>query len=193
VTYPDAPHPTLGTVHTMAAHPYSNLSPADAAVAARSFGRRFRDAAAAAATSLDDEPDEAELDEMANRLGDDGRSALDHVALAVERLESAADSVRAALVNTSHRIDSRLLATVPEAPPTHSGSLDAELGRVEAAGPRLAAVIDDADAGQWLGSRSIDEGGSATPLEVVQAAVAFVLERLKDTERTLRAVRGRPT
>ena len=60
--YPDAPHLTLGTVPLMAGHPYTNLSPSDAAVTARSFGRRFRDAAAAAANSLDDEPDEAEID-----------------------------------------------------------------------------------------------------------------------------------
>ena len=130
---------------------------------------------------------------MANRPGDDGRSALDHVALAADRLDAAADSVRAALVNQSHRIDTRLLGLEPGGPPAHSASLDTELGRVETAGSRLATVIDDADAGQWLKNRSTDSGASATPLEVVQAAVAFVLDRLKAAERTLREVRGHPS
>ena len=178
----------------MAAHPYTRLSPADAAVAARSFGRRFREAAAAAATTLDDQPDEAELDEMAARPGAEGRSALDHLALASRRLEVAAERTRAALVNRSHEIDPGLLSVEVTDPPTHSSSLTASIDRVERAGSALAQVIDEADASQWTASRSVTGGtGSATPLDGVQATVAFVLDRLKDTERTLREVRGRPS
>lgn len=190
--YPDDPHPTLGTVLGMAGHPYTNLSPADASVAVRSFGRRFRDAAAAAATSLDDEPDEAELDEMAGRPGDDGRSALDHLAAASERLARASAAVRSAVVNSAHRIDAGLLDLTVPTGSAHSDHLEAELARIEQTAPDLARAIDDADPSQWLASRSTTDDGSATPLQVVQSTVAFVLDRLRDTERTLREVRGRP-
>jgi hypothetical protein len=175
----------------MATHPFTHLSPADAAVAARSFARRFRDAAAAAATSLDDEPDEADLDEVAGRAGNDGRSALDHLASAAVRLELATDRTRAALVDRNHQVDPALLSTDAGDAPSHSGSLAAELDRLERAGSGLAQVIDDADASHWNAVRATVGGGSATPLDGVQATVAFVLDRLKDTERTLREVRGR--
>jgi hypothetical protein len=147
---------------------------------------------AAAATTLDDEPDEAELDEIAGRRGEDGRSALDHLALAAERLDTATSAVRAALVNSTHRVDTALLAPEAGDAPPHSASLETELGRIEQAGPLLAQVIDDADASQWLAARPTSDGSSATALQVVQATVAFVLDRLKATERTLREVRGRP-
>jgi hypothetical protein len=176
----------------MAGHPFTNLSPADAAVALRSFGRRFRDAASAAATTLDEEPDEDQIDEVANRTGADGRSAIDHVAEATTRLAAVHDSVRAALVNPNHRVDARLVATDPGEPSHAAGGLHPGIDALERAASALAHQVDHADASNWLASRTTTDGGTATPLQVLQAAVAFTLDRLRDTERTLREVRGRP-
>jgi hypothetical protein len=178
----------------MAAHPFTDLSPADAAVALRSFGRRFRDAAAAASSgSLDEEPTEVEVDDYAARTGADGRSALDHLAAAADRLDAAREAVRAALVDAGRRVDDALLDLEPPEPGHHSGSLAHELGRIERFAVSLAEVVEGADAERWLDTHATSGGGSTTPLAVVQTTVAFALDRLKAVERVLREVRGRPT
>ncbi len=178
----------------MAEHPFTDLIPADAAVAARSFGRRFRDAAAAAAAAtLDEEPEQSELDEVAARPGADGLSALDHLALAADRLDAAQSAVRASLVDPGHRVKAELLDLEAAAGVSHSGRLEHELGRIERFGAELAEAVERGDAGHWVDERTTTAGDSTTTLAVLQATVAFVLDRLKAVEKVLREVRGRPS
>ena len=177
----------------MPGSPFSSLSPDDAEVAVRSFPRRFREAASAAAVTLDDEPDEADVDEVANRPGVDGRSGLDHVATAAARLDAACRALRTAVVSPTARIDHTLLEDAPPASvPDHSGHLEAELDGLERAASALAEVTGAADANQWLATRPTTASGSASPLALLQATVGVVLDHLRALERVLREVRGRP-
>lgn len=170
--------------------PFDALSPNDAEVALRSFGRRFRDAARAAVVDLDGEVDEQQLDEFAARAGTDGRSAVDIVAAVADRMVAAERAVHSALVSPSHRIDADLL--VPTlAVAEHSGHLDHEVDRLERAATTFADRVDAADASHWLGSRQGSDGTPATPLAIVQAAVGAAVAALRDVERVLREVRGR--
>lgn len=177
----------------MAASPFSSLSPNDAAVAVRSFPRRFRDAAASATAGVDDDPDEPSVDELAARRGADGRSALDHVALSTERVEATAHALRSALVSPTQIIDQVLVDPEPSAgSAAHSGRLDTELDRLERACRALAERVDHADARQWLVTRPTTGSATAHPLDVLRATVAVVLDHLRGLERVLREVRGRP-
>ena len=171
--------------------PYSSLTPADASVALRSFGRRFVDAGRAAVADLDDEPDQDQIDEFASRPGADGRSAIDHVASAAERLEEIRASMRSALLSDTHTIDAALFDPDRVAPPVHSGHLDAEIDRLDQAATALAHEVDDADDNRWLGQRPTSTGGRATPLDLLRSGVEFTVHHLRAMERVLREVRGR--
>lgn len=191
---PEAPHLTerrYGQV--MADHPYTKLSPADAAVALRSLERRFRDAATSAVVTLDDEPDEAEIDEIANRTGADGRSAIDHVVAARIRIDTALTSLQKALVSPSHQIDTELLELGLVGELQHSGRLSTEIDTLATSAATLAETVDSADVTNWVDERSTTSGSTSTPLAIVQATVAFSLDRLQSLEAVLREVRGHPT
>lgn len=186
------------TVGHMAQHPYTDLAPTDAAVAIRGFERRFRQAVNA--PRPDDVGDEAfegldadvDPEEMVNRVGQQGRSALDHVALAAGRLELAASEVQAALVTDTHKVDHSLAEIEVVHTPSHSGHLEGELERLGKAADKLAHTIEHSDGSWWLLPRHTDNGGTATALELVQATVAFTLDRMHAAQAVLREVRGRP-
>ncbi|MGY6502340.1 MAG: hypothetical protein ACXIVQ_15755 [Acidimicrobiales bacterium] len=174
----------------MADHPFTNLSPDDAAVALRSYGRRYRDAARAAVVDLDGEVDDDRLDEFASRPGGDGRSAIDLIASVAERLEAARDETHAVLVSTTRPVDAALLQPALPAS-SHSGHLDDEVDRLDRAASSFADRVAEADASHWLVARPDSSGGTATPLDVLQATVAVAVATISDVERVLREVRGR--
>lgn len=182
----------------MAQHPYTDLSPNDAAVAIRGFERRFREATNTPRPDDDGRQATPELDtdihpdEMANRVGQAGLSALDHVALAAGRLELAASEVQAALVSDSHRVDHTLAEIEVVHQPSHSGQLEPELERLARAADALAHTIEHSDGSWWLKQRDTNAGGTATALELVQATVAFTLDRMHAAQAVMREVRGRP-
>lgn len=189
------------TVGHMAQHPFTDLSPTDAAVTFRSFGRRFRSAVGLdssppdEANQSDREEDELEVDleEMANRVGSEGRSALDHVALAASRMELATSEVQAALVTDSHQVDQSLAEVAVVHVPSHSGHLEPELERLTKAAEALAHTIEHSDSSWWLKTRTTTTGATATPLALVQATVAFVLDRMHAIRAVLHEVRRRPS
>lgn len=172
--------------------PFSSLSPSDAAVALRSFPRRFRDASSAAVVDLDDEVDQDEIDEVSNRPGADGWSGVDHVAAAAGRVDAAGRTLRSVLVSPTRPIDEALVTDGADETPTHSGHLEHELDRLDETCSGLAEQIESADADQWLVTRPTTGSGSANPLEVVQTTVGVTLDHLRSLERVLREVRGRP-
>lgn len=112
---------------------FSSLSPSDAAVALRSFPRRFREASSAAVVDLDDEVDQDQIDEVANRPGTDGRSGIDHVAAAAARVDAAGRTLRSVLVSPTRPIDEALVTDDDGEPPTHTGNLEHELDHLDRA------------------------------------------------------------
>lgn len=179
----------------MASSPFSSLSPTDAVVAVRSFPRRFEQAARAAAAALDDDdPDESEIDEFAARTGRDDWSALHHIAAATARLEAVRPELRAALVSSDRPIEDALGdPSRSDDAPSHSGSLAAELSRLERAASDLADELDRADSDRWLVTRPTRAASTAAPLDVLRATVEHSLDRLRSLEAVLREVRGRPS
>lgn len=173
--------------------PFSSLPPSDAAVALRSFPRRFREASSAAVVDLDDEVDQDQIDEVANRPGTDGRSGIDHVAAAAARVDAAGHTLRSVLVSPTRPIDEALVTNDAGEPPTHTGNLEHELDRLDRACSALADQIEAADANHWLVTRPTTGSRAANPLELVQSTVGVALDHLRSLERVLREVRGRPS
>lgn len=170
----------------------SSMQPPDAAAALRSFPRRFRDAARTAAADLDGAPEEDEIEEMAARPGPDGWSGADVVAAAADRLAATHDAVSRALVTDAAPVPSTL-TRAPDGVPSGDGTGLAEaLDRLSSTAERLAGVVGDAPPERWNAVVPVEGGGSTTPLELLQTSVAPVVGWLREVERVLRAVRGRP-
>ncbi len=165
------------------------MSPADAEVALRSLGRRFRSAVASAAS--DDETG----DDLAHRSGPDGASVIDHLAATVGGLsvfDHALERVRTSDRPTLHpgvldpsQRDFAVQVTGPAL------SLDEALLDLDVAAGRLADRVSETPASDWTRSASL-AGGNQTvrAIDLVRQAVTESIERLRAVEHTLKAVRG---
>ena len=138
--------------------------PSDAAVTLRSLNRRFR----GLFTGLgDDESPEA----LAVRPGADGRSATDHLVAATD-----------AVVVAGHELDGALGArgTGPAPVGTTLGDHLDDLARIAGT---LAERVEHTSADEWAASGALPS---------LWAAIDTALSHLKQAERTLAEVRGRP-
>lgn len=155
------------------------ISAADAAVALRSFPRRW--------TSLLGGLDPSDPDDAAllSRSGPDGTSAGGAVAEAAAVLEEADHQVRAAV------------GTTPAPPRSSTASegahpvddLAASLRRLESAAPALADTVDDVAADD-LDRRTEVAGRSTTVRDLVSEAVGRVATLLRQADQALRTGRG---
>ena len=139
------------------------LTPADAAVALRSFPRRFRSVFA-----RPDDDDRVDPDEVARRAGTDGRTAVDHLSAAI----SVADAVREATRQ-------RTPAPLPTAAPDDGRGLPQLLDELDAAAIAAADAVDAVSTDDW----SI-EG----LLGLVQDAVGLVADHLRAAQRVISEV-----
>ncbi|HSL57836.1 MAG TPA: hypothetical protein VK866_08335 [Acidimicrobiales bacterium] len=170
----------------------AHVHPPDAAVALRSFARRYEEAARAALVDLSGEPEPDEVDEMANRVGTDGRSAIDVVVATARSLAALDRAVEQALVDDAAVVNADVLDTARrrfDAP--HSGELATEIALLAGEADDLADRIDGADPHRWLHPTPLTGGGTTTPLELVREAVRTARQGLDDLPRILREVRGR--
>ncbi|MCU0311219.1 MAG: hypothetical protein MUE36_09770 [Acidimicrobiales bacterium] len=167
----------------MSSYDLSSLPPADAVVALRSFPRRYR----SALRPLDD--DES-VDELAQRLGPDGQSAVELVVDAVrtwalqrEALHqirlAATPLLHAAVVDPAHRTWD---ASVHE-------SLADALDQVDDHASELADEAARFSANDWTRRGTIAGSGTAGALDVVRAAVRVGRDNLVAAERALDAQR----
>lgn len=169
------------------------MQPSDGAVALRTLPRRYRDAArAASTTSLDSEPDDPAVDEMASRVGPDGISASDLVAAAAARSDDLDRWLRSALVSDAAIAPAALQApdldvSHHEGAPAFSAAVEGLAGRLEA----LAELVDGADPSRWVAELPTESGGTTTPLEVLQHGVAALVSGERRLSPLLRSVRGR--
>jgi hypothetical protein len=164
----------------------SRLSPADAAVTMRSLPRRFR----AALGSIGDEEQAAEV---AERIGPDGHSALDHLAAVVGTLSLLERALEQVLVDdrpTLHPATMDRQARSWE-PPAERG-LEPTLDELSEAAARMADRIERAGADDWSRTGEVPGGRSVTALDLVREAVATAIDHLREAERTMAAVKGRP-
>jgi hypothetical protein len=160
--------------------------PADAVVALRSLGRRWR--GLFAGLGEDESPDD-----LAHRVGVDGRSALDHAVHATRTISLLGRAVEQALVD-----DDAVLHPAVGDPSQRewegpsAGTVDETIAELAHEAERLADRVDRVTADEWRRRvRVAGQDADLGPLEVLWDAVDSAVAALKAAERTLREVRGR--
>jgi hypothetical protein len=178
----------------MAPLPTDHLSPSDAAVAVRSFPRRFRGVLArpddTTGDNATDDAAQADPDELARRIGPDGRSAADHLIAAdgvLALLDRALEQVRSDDDPVLHPAVRDLRDTWWEDEHT---PLPALLDQLERTAIGCADRIDATPTDDWgRQARVADADATVGILDVVREAVDVVAGHLRSAERTITAVR----
>lgn len=162
-----------------------NLSPADAAVAVRSFSRRFR--------SLLARPDDEERldpDEIARRPGPEGVTAVEHLLAADGVLGLLDRGLQQALGAGGGTLDAGLGSLDAASWPDDGTPVSALLDRLEATAIATAARIESVATDRWGDTVTIAGGASERSLlHLVQDVVAAAADHLRRTERVLADVR----
>jgi hypothetical protein len=159
--------------------------PADAVVALRSMGRRWRGLFA----GLDD--DESP-DALARRPGADGRSALDHAAHATGTLRLLDRALEQIVVDDDATLDPAVTDPAGRGWPASSGGVDEAIDGLAAHAERMADRADRVPSGDWTRRTAGAGGHEVDALAVLWDAVDTAVADLKAAEATLREVRGRP-
>ena len=163
----------------------SQLSPSDAVVALRSLERRYR--GLFAGLREDESPD----DLAHRRVGD--WSAIDHVVAAASFISRANNALARVLTADSPSVAAAdvdpAASSSPGAPP---GPVDGPLAELGSQANAMADRIDRAPGGDWLRVAAVDDGRTVTALDIVRAAVDAGVTHLREAEKVLAAVRGRP-
>lgn len=155
----------------------STVSPSDAAVAARSFPRRFR--------ALLVRPDDEDPAIVHRRPAGGGPSAAGHALAAAAGMAAAAGALGRVLTADDPTVD------LDPGPPPAAGepALDVVLDRVAVAAGVLAAAVEGASASEWVRPGRLPGGEQVTALDVARAGVHAGAHHLRAAERTLARAR----
>jgi hypothetical protein len=162
----------------------SRLAPADAEVALRSFPRRYR-------AELASGPDDDSADELANRVGPGGMSALD-VTADVTRTWGLLD---AEMVRTLTLDDAVLHPAVSDPSRRHwdaptAETVDDALDQLDHEATGLVESMRLAtNAVDWTRTASVAGGGTISALDLLKEAVRVGADGLEQVQRILVAVR----
>lgn len=165
----------------------SQLSPSDAVVALRSLERRYR----GLFTGLSD--DESP-DDLAHRPAG-GSSAVDHAVAASRFIAGANRALGRVLTVDSPTLPAAdvdpTASSSPGAPP---GPVDRFLAELGGEADAMADRVERVAAGDWTRTGVVDDGSgrTVTALDVARAAVDAGVTHLREAEKVLAAVRGRP-
>lgn len=155
----------------------SRVSPSDAAVAARSFPRRFR--------ALLVRPDDEDPAIVHRRPAGDGPSAVGHALAAAGGMAAAAGALGRVLTADDPTVD---LGSGPP-PAADEPALEVVLDRVAAAAGVLAAAVEGTSASEWARPGRLPGGEEVTALDLARAGVHAGAHHLRAAERTLARVR----
>jgi hypothetical protein len=165
----------------------SQLSPSDAVVALRSLERRYR--GLFAGLNDDESPDD-----LAHRRAADW-SAADHVVAAARFIARASGALARVLTADSPSVAAEDVdpgaSPSPGVPPAPVDGLLAELGSEANA---MADRIEHVPAGDWTRPAVVGDGSgrTVTALDIARAAVDAGVTHLREAEKVLTAIRGRP-
>ena len=164
---------------------YDTISPIDAVVAVRSFPRRYR----ALLTTLDPEDDEESV--LRRRPAPGTWSAVEYTAHVADVLDERATAVRKVVVGDHPTVD--IADPDVRAAEQRYGDWEPEeaLFALEHAAARLAEVLEGVDPGDWTRTGTVGSD-QRDALTLARDAVHDGAHHLRDVERVLRAVRGRP-
>lgn len=155
-------------------------------MAIRSFPRRFRGVLARPA----DDEDRVDPDELARRIGPDGRSAADHL-LAADGVLALLDRVLEQARGDADPVLHPVLAHLSDAwwddPHTPLGAL---LDQLQATATTAADRVDDVPTDDWGRQvRVADQDASRSLLDLTREVVDVAAGHLRAAERTVQAVR----
>jgi hypothetical protein len=162
----------------------STVSPADAAVALRSYLRRYRSVVA--------RPKDQEFDagDPALRPGASGWSAAAHALWATMGINAATEALHQVLVHDNPDISVPSLD--PASPPPVDEDTEAILDRLSLAAESLAVATDNATASQWKRVGRTSAGDELSALDLVRTAVHQGIHHLRAAEKVMREVVGKP-
>lgn len=155
------------------------VTPSDAAVALRSYPRRFR----SVLVRLDDE-DGADV---VRAPAPDGWSALDHAAHFAASLRAATEALRIVSIDDAQPV----VAYAPEHR-VEAGPVDDVLADVQTAAETAAAQVERVSGADWDRQGRHDDGATVTALDVARHAVHEGVHHLRAAEHAIaQAVSGR--
>jgi hypothetical protein len=158
--------------------------PADAVVALRSLGRRYRGLFA----GLGGDVSPADL---ASRNGADGRSALDHVVAATRTITFLGRALEQTLVEDDPVLHPAVADPAEREGPEAEGTVEERLSELAWEADHLADRAAKVAAADWgRAARVAGHDTTATAAELLWDAVDSAVAHLKATEQTLRNVRG---
>lgn len=161
-----------------------HLAPSDAAVAVRSFPRRFRSVLA-----RPDDEDRWDPDEIGRRLSSDGTSAADHV-LAADGVLALVDRALEQSVGHDEVLHPALADLAGASWDDDHTPVPALLDQLAATADRCAARIESVPTDAWdLQARIAGADATVGLLTLVQEAVGVVADHLRTTQRILAEVR----
>ena len=161
----------------------STRAPADAIVALRSMGRRWR--GLFAGLDEDESPDA-----LARRPGADGRAGLDHAAHTTGTLRLLDRALEQIVVDDDATLDPAVGDAAARSWPASGAGVDAAIDELAGQAEQLADRADRVSAADWNRTASVSGGSPVDALTVVWDAVDTAVADLKAAEATLREVRG---
>ncbi len=172
----------------MSALDLSRLSGSDAAVALRSYPRRYR----AAMQPIDGDPD---VEELSPRVGPAGRSALDFVCETTSPCASTPAAIHQILVHDEAELLPEVFDRLArdrltrERPVTADHGAQIALAALDEATKTLSEAIESISGADWSRPAVTADGKRVTTLDVVREAVRTGAENLRCIDETLSAVR----
>ena len=149
----------------------SSVTPADAAVALRSYPRRYR--------AVLVRPDDEDGAEVVLRPAEDGWSALDHAAHAATSLRTAAEALRLASIE-----EAPLVALAPERKEA-AGPVDDVLADLADAAEAAAGAVERIKGKDWERPARLNEGESVTAIDLARHAVHEGVHHLRAAEHAV--------
>jgi len=161
-------------------------SPADAVVALRSLGRRWRGV-------IDGLGDDESPDDLAHRVGSGGLAVGDHAVRATRTLSLLDRALEQVLVDEAAVLHPAVGDPAQRTGDGQTRPVDDLIAELAHEAERLADRADRVTAADWSRRASVTGGGSdVSALDLLWDAVDSAVAALKDADRTLREVRGRP-
>jgi hypothetical protein len=161
----------------------SRLVPGDAAAALRSYPRRYREA-------VEPISDDEDVDELAHRVGPDGRSAIDVVSDVTRTWVVLREGLRQITVADTPVLHPAVVDPAQrqwEMPPPDS--VDETLALLSDEAQAFAEAVDRVSAPSWARSGSVPGGERTTALDLAREAVQVGRDGLTAVESALHAAR----
>ncbi len=161
----------------------SNMVPADAVAALRSYPRRYR-------SELAPIDDDENVEQIAGQIGPDGSSALDIAGETLRMWIVLAEALRKIQLNESPVVHPAVIDPTQRQWDTPlDSSLSDVLDQLEEEATTLAALVESFTSTQWGRTATATGGVTVDALDVVREAVRLGRDNLDRIQQTLAALR----